>query len=266
MRLKDRTAIVTGAGGGMGLGISKCLTREGAAIVATDIDGDRAQATADQLESEGATAVAIAADITDESACQALVAQAIERCGTIDILVNNAGHFGTIVGAPFTNFTGEEWDSNYDIHVKGPFFLCKAIAPHMIERRYGKIINISSAAAKRDPTFLPTYAAAKNAMLSLTRLTAKDLGPHNITVNAVCPGFVWTNFWHTLAPKIAEVDPTYAGKSAREVFDLFIANSTPMQREQTPEDIGNMVAFLASDEARNVTGQTINVSGGMVLD
>ena len=266
MRLKDRTAIVTGAGGGMGLGISKCLTREGAAIVATDIDGDRAQATADQLESEGATAVAITADITDESACEDLVAQTIERFGAIDILVNNAGHFGTIVGAPFTNFTGEEWDSNYDIHVKAPFFLCKAIAPHMIERRYGKIINISSAAAKRDPTFLPTYAAAKNAMLSLTRLTAKDLGPHNITVNAVCPGFVWTNFWHTLAPKIAEVDPTYAGKSAREVFDLFIANSTPMQREQTPEDIGNMVAFLASDEARNVTGQTINVSGGMVLD
>ena len=266
MRLKDRTAIVTGAGGGMGLGIAKCLTREGADIVATDIDGDRAQATADQLESEGATAVAIAADITDESACQDLVAQAIDRFGAIDILVNNAGHFGTIVGAPFTNFTGEEWDSNYDIHVKGPFFLCKAISPHMIERRYGKIINISSAAAKRDPTFLPTYAAAKNAMLSLTRLTAKDLGPHNITVNAVCPGFVWTNFWHTLAPKITEVDPTYAGKSAREVFDLFIANSTPMQREQSPEDIGNMVAFLASEEARNVTGQTINVSGGMVMD
>ena len=215
MRLKDRNAIVTGAGGGMGLGISQCLTREGAAIVATDIDGGRAQATADQLGSEGATAIAIAADITDESACRDLVSQAIERFGAIDILVNNAGHFGTIVGAPFTNFTGEEWDSNYDIHVKGPFFLCKAIAPHMIERRYGRIVNISSAAARRDPTFLPTYAAAKNAMLSLTRLTAKDLGPHNITVNAVLPGFVWTNFWHTLAPKLAEVDPAYAGKTPR---------------------------------------------------
>ena len=176
MRLKDRTAIVTGAGGGMGLGISNCLAREGAAIAATDIDADRAQATADKLKSEGATAIAIAADITDESACQDLVAQAIERLGHIDILVNNAGHFGTIVGAPFTNFTGEEWDINYDVHVKGPFFLCKALAPHMIERRYGKIVNISSAAARRDPTFLPTYAAAKNAMLSLTRLTAKDLG------------------------------------------------------------------------------------------
>ena len=266
MRLAEKTAIVTGAGGGMGMGISTCLAREGATIVASDIDLDRARATVEELEATGATAWAIASDITDESACDNLARQAIERFGQVDILVNNAGHFGSIVGGPFTNFTGEEWDSNFAVHVTGPFFLCKAIAPHMIERRFGKIINISSAAARRDPTFLPAYAAAKNAMLSLTRLTAKDLGPHNINVNAVCPGFVWTNFWHKLAPMLAESEPAVKGKSAREVFDHFIANSTPLQREQTAEDIGNMVTFLASEESRNVTGQTMHVNGGMVMD
>ena len=103
-------------------------------------------------------------------------------------------------------------------------------------------------------------------MLCLTWPTAKNLGPDNITVKEVCPGFVLTNFWHILAQKLAEVDPAYARKGAREVFDLFIAYSTPMQRAQSPQDIRNVVSLPASDEARNVTGQTINVSGGMVLD
>lgn len=266
MRLKDKVAVVTGAGGGMGIGISSCLAREGATIVASDINKDKIQVTIDELQIKDTVIHAITADITNESECQDLVKQVIDQFSKVDILVNNAGHFGSVVGGPFTNFTGKEWDSNFEIHVKGPFYLCKAIAPHMISQRYGKIVNISSGAAKRDPTFLPAYAAAKNAMLSLTRLTAKDLGPYNINVNAVCPGFVWTNFWHTLAPKLAESDSSLTNKSAREVFDHFIANSTPLQREQSAEDIGNMVAFLASEEARNVTGQTIHVNGGMVMD
>ncbi len=133
--------------------------RNSPVLVLIELSGGRAQATADQLESEAATAIAIGADITDESACQDLVSESIERLGAIDILVNNAGHFGSIVGSPFTNFTGEEWDSNYDIHVKGPFFLCKALAPHMIERRYGRIVNISSAAEETFVRLLDPYAS-----------------------------------------------------------------------------------------------------------
>ena len=166
---------------------------------------------------------------------------------------------------PFTTLTEADWDDNYAVNVKGPFFLCKAIAPHMMERNYGKIVNISSIAAKRDPQMLQAYAAAKNAVLSLTRMVAKDLGPRNINVNAVCPGLVWTRFWHRLAPLVARDNPDYVGLEPRALFEKWVVRNTPLQREQTPEDIGNLVAFLASEEARNITGQAIHVDGGAAM-
>ena len=126
----------------------------------------------------------------------------------------------------------------------------------MKERKYGKIINISSVAAKRDPIFVAAYGAAKNGVLTLTRVVAKDLGPHNVNVNAICPGFVWTNFWERLGPQLAEADPSYAGLDARGVFDRLVTASTPLGREQSPEDIGNLVVFLSSEESRNITGQS----------
>ena len=135
----------------------------------------------------------------------------------------------------------------------------------MKERKYGKIINISSVAAKRDPIFVAAYGAAKNSLLTLTRVVAKDLGPHNVNVNAICPGFVWTNFWERLGPQLAEADPTYAGLDARGVFDRLVTASTPLGREQSPQDIGNLVVFLSSEESRNITGQSICVDGGIAM-
>ena len=190
----------------------------------------------------------------------------LEEFGRIDILVNNAGHFGDRLGLPFTNQTEEEWDDNYTINVKGPFFLCKAVAPHMMERRSGKIINISSIAAKRDPQIVPAYAAGKNALLTLTRIVAKDLAPYNVNVNAICPGMVWGHFWKRLAPLVAAGEPSFAGMEPRELFEAWFHKSTPLQREQTPEDIGKLAAFLASEDARNITGQTIHVDGGAAMN
>ena len=265
MRLKDRVAIVTGGGGGIGGGISMCLAREGADIVLADINLEAAQARAAELEKTGRRSHAVESDITREEDCRQLVAEALDAFGQIDILVNNAGHFGERLGLPFTNQTEADWDENFAVNVKGPFFLCKAVASNMIERRYGKIINISSVAAKRDPQMLPDYAAAKNAVLTLTRTVAKDLGPHNINVNAICPGFLWTSFWHRLAPLIVKEDPAYAGMEPRELFDAWVKANTPLKREQTPEDIGNLIVFLSSEESRNITGQTINVDGGVAM-
>ena len=264
MRLHDRVAIVTGGGGGMGRGICACLTREGAHVVVADVDLDRARQTAAAAEQAGRRGLAVTCDVTDEAACTALVQQALEAFGQVDIVVNNAGHFGANLALPFTNLTEEDWDSNFAVNVKGPFFLCKAVAAHMMERRYGKIVNISSISAKRDPVFVPPYAAAKNALLNLTRIVAKELGPFNVNVNAVLPGLVWTPFWQRLAPMLVAQDPARAGQEPRAVFED-VAGSAVLGRPQTPEDVGNLVAFLSSEEARNITGQSIHVDGGIAM-
>jgi len=249
----------------MGSGICMCLAKAGADIVVSDVNLEAAQRCVKEIQQAGRRGGAVRSDVTKEADCKTLIEDAIKAFGRLDILVNNAGHFGERLGLPFTNQTEAEWDENYAVNVKGPFFLCKAIAPHMMERKFGKIINISSIAAKRDPQIVPAYAAAKNALLNLTRLVAKDLGPHNINVNAVCPGLVWTPFWHNLAPLISQSEPAYAGLEPRALFEEWVKRNTPMQREQTPEDIGNLVVFLASEEARNITGQAINVDGGIAM-
>ena len=263
MRLHDKVAIVTGGGGGMGRGICACLTREGADVVVSDLDLERARETVAAAEQAGRRGLAVKGDVTSEDDCAAVVRQALEAFGQVDIVVNNAGHFGSKLSAPFTTLTGEDWDENFAVNVKGPFFVCKAVAGHMMERRSGKIVNISSISAKRDPVFLPAYAAAKNALLNLTRVVAKDLGPYNVNVNAVLPGLVWTPFWERLAPMLAAQDPNDT-REPRAVFDE-IAGGAVLGRPQTPEDVGNLVAFLASEEARNITGQAIHVDGGIAM-
>ena len=263
MRLHDRVAIVTGGGGGMGGGIAMCLVREGARIVVSDVNLEGARACVREIEGAGGRALAVQSDVTSEADCKSLVDESIGEFGQIDIVVNNAGHFGERVGV--ANQTAAEWDDNWGVNVKGPFYLTRAVTTHMAERKFGKIVNISSVAAKRDPTFAPAYAASKNALLTLTRVFAKELAPHNINVNAICPGFVWTTFWERLAPMLAETDASLEGMGARTIFVKFVTGNIPLGREQSPEDVGNLVAFLCSEEARQITGQTINVDGGVAM-
>ena len=262
MRLKENIAIITGGGGGIGTGIAACLAREGADIVIADLRLEAAQETVRQVEAVGRRGLAVVSDVTDESDCRDLIAESIATFGHIDIVVNNAGHFGGPLGGPVLAHTNSEWEEQFGMHVMAPLSLCRAVSNHMVGRKRGKIINISSIAARRDPLFVPAYAAAKNALLSVTRLLAKDLGPHNINVNAICPGMLWTGFWHEMAAELAKSDAAYAGMKPREIFEKFVQGAIPMQREQSPEDIGNLVAFLSSEEARNISGQTICVDGG----
>ena len=184
MRLQDRVAVVTGGEGGIGSGICLALARDGADVVVSDIDVEAAERCASQVREQGRGSLVVRADVTLAQDCLDLMEAGLKAFGKIDILVNNAGLFGRRIGMPFTNQEEEDWDNCYRVNVKGPFLLSKAVAPHMMERRYGKIINISSIAARRDAQILPDYTAAKNAVLSLTRVSAKDLAPYNVNVDA----------------------------------------------------------------------------------
>jgi len=145
------------------------------------------------------------------------------------------------------------------------FLTCKAVTPYFLERKAGRIINIASIAGPLAAVTMPAYSVAKQGVITFTRVVAKELAPHRITVNAICPGVLYTEFWQKLAQHIADTNPAFKGMTARQVFEKRVTDIVPMKCEQTPEDIGNAAVFLASDEARYITGQALMVDGGCVM-
>jgi NAD(P)-dependent dehydrogenase (short-subunit alcohol dehydrogenase family) len=256
MRLKDKTAIVTGGGGGIGRGIVRAFAREGARTCVMDITEEVAWRGAKEA---GEGALALGVDVTKEADVARAVRTAIERLGRVDILVNCHGRPSRLMGNPVDRLTLEEWNEVFAVNAAGVFLMCRAIAPHMRERRYGKVINIASMAARRANENVPHYCAAKAACLSFTLSFAKEMAKHNVNVNAINPGLLWTDFWERGHGVIIGLD---TDKSPREVFDAFVKSAVPLGREQTPDDVGHMAVYLASDESRNVTGQGLMLAGG----
>ena len=263
MRLSGKAAIVTGGGSGIGRGIVLALAREGADVAIPDIQATNAEKVAVEVQALGRKSFAMKTDVTSSADVKAMVDRARETFGRVDILVNNAG-MAAPPGMPFTNNTEEDWDKTFAVNTKSVFLTCKAIAPYFIERKAGRIINIASIAGPLSALTMPPYSVAKQGVITFTRVIAKELAPHGITVNAICPGVLWTAFWEKLAAHIAETNPAFKGMTARQVFEKRVGDIVPMKCEQTPEDIGNCAAFLASDDARYITGQSINVDGGCV--
>ena len=263
MRLAGKVAVVTGGGSGIGRGIVLALAREGADVAIPDIQVMNAEKVAEEVKGLGRTSFAMKTDVTSSADVKGMVDRAKDVLGKIDILVNNAG-MAAPPGMPFTNNTEEDWDRTFAVNTKSVFLTSKAIAPYFIERKAGRIINIASIAGPLSALTMPPYSVAKQGVITFTRVVAKELAPHGITVNAICPGVLWTAFWEKLAAHIAATNPAFAGMTARQVFDKRVADVVPMKCEQTPEDIGNCAAFLASEEARYITGQSINVDGGCV--
>src|SRR5262245_32837921 len=264
MRLENKLAVVTGGGSGIGEGIVMCMAREGANVAIPDIQEGNAQHVAREVGKLGRRALAMRCDVTKATDVQAALDRVRAELGPIDILVNNAG-MASSPGMPFTNNSEEDWDRTYAVNLKSVFLCCKAIAPHFIERRAGRIINIASIAGPLAALTMPPYSVAKGGVITFTRVIAKELAPYGVTVNAICPGVLWTAFWEGLAKYIADTNPAFSGMTARQVFDKRVADVIPMKREQTPEDIGWAAVFLASDQARNITGQALNVDGGSVM-
>jgi meso-butanediol dehydrogenase/(S,S)-butanediol dehydrogenase/diacetyl reductase len=264
MRLAGKVAMVTGGGSGIGRGIALAMAREGADISIPDIQPINAEKVAEEVKALGRKAVAMKADVTSAADVKSMVDRTRDALGKVDILVNNAG-MASRPGMPFTNNTEEDWDRTFAVNTKSVFLTCKALAPYFIERRAGRIINIASIAGPLSATTMPAYSVAKEGVITFTRVVAKELAPHRVTVNAICPGVLYTEFWQKLAAHIAETNPAFKGMTPREVFEKRVSDIVPMKCEQTPDDIGWAAVFLASDEARYITGQALMVDGGCVM-
>ena len=264
MRLTGKVAMVTGGGTGIGRAIALAMAREGADILVPDIQLANAEAVVREVRALGRTAVAQQVDVTKESQIQTAIREGIRACGQIDILVNNAG-VNPGLGLPFTRQVEADWDKVFDVNVKSVFFTCKAIAPHFMERRAGKIVNIASIAGPLSSTTMPSYSVSKMGIITFTKIVAKELAPYNVNVTAICPGILYTDMWKKIGEVIRETNPAYADLTPRQMFEKRVEEWIPMKREQTPEDIGHAAVFLASEEARNITGQALMVDGGVVM-
>ena len=264
MRLAGKVAVVTGGGAGIGRAIALAMAREGAQLLIADIQRQAAEAVVREVESLGGKGAALTTDVSREAQVQQMLGDGIRRYGRIDILVNNAGIVPGL-GLPFTRQVEADWDAVFNVNMKSVFFACKAIAPHFMERRSGTIVNVSSIAGPLSSQTMPSYSVAKMGVITFTKIVAKDLAGYGVNVNAVCPGLLYTDMWKKIGDVIRETNLTYANMEPRQMFERRVQEWVPMKREQTPEDIGHAAVFLASEEARNITGQVLMVDGGIVM-
>jgi len=260
--LNGQVAIITGAGSGIGQAIARRLSQEGAAVVTADLNRDAAAKLIEELKGSGRQGIAVEMNVTVKKDAERTVKQCLENFGQVDILVNNAGagSLGLIV-----NQKEEDWERPIQVNLKGTFLCSQAAAREMIPRKKGRIVNISSVSGKTGEEFIGPYCASKFGVIGLTQALAKELARYSINVNAVCPGYIWTPMWTEMAKWFQENFPSLEGKSPQEIFENRVKSVTPLRRPQTPEDIANLVAFLVSDQAQNITGQAINVDGGAVM-
>lgn len=258
MKLENRVAIITGGGGGIGRAIALRFAREGAIVVVAGPTEEKVTAVAKEIHGAGARGLAVHTDVADEASVKRMVSAALSEYRQIDILVNNAGIAGPTALVP--KITREEWDHTLAVNVTGAFLCAKHALPHMIERSSGCIINITSIAGLQAYAFRSPYCASKWAMIGLTQTLAEEAGRYNITANAIAPGPV-------RGPRIERVIRSRAEEMKlpyEEVVRQYV-EPTALKRMVEEDDIAAMALFLASDEGRNITGETLNISGGYRL-
>lgn len=259
MLLANKVAIITGGAMGMGRSMALKFAEEGCCSVIADINETEGKKTAEEVSQKGRECLFVKCDITDIRQIKPMVDQVIRKFGKVDILVNNAGGIPKDLkggGGTIDNITEEQWDKVLALNLKGYVLCCKAVVPHMKEKRYGKIINISSMGVFVPPGPSVDYHSAKAGVLGMTYNLAFELAPYNINVNAILPGPVRTAFWDPVTRGVADKDAYFAKIAKIQV---------PLQRIGTPEDIAGAALFLASELSSYITGAAIPVAGGIPL-
>jgi 2-hydroxycyclohexanecarboxyl-CoA dehydrogenase len=252
MKLRGKTALVTGGGRGIGRAIALALAQEGAQVAVLDILADNAAAVAREIEATGVKALALPADLTKRAQVERAIADALAQFGQIDVLVNNAGWDRLEM---FLDSEEETWDKIIAINFKALLYVCKATLPSMVARGQGKVISIASDAGRVGSTGEAVYAGTKGAIIAFSKTLAREMARHKITVNVVCPGLTET----PLLQGIREQSP-----KTEKVIEA-VTRAIPLGRVGQPEDIAGAVVYLASPAADFVTGQTLSVSGGLTM-
>lgn len=248
MRLKDRVAIITGAGRGIGLAVAQAFAREGARVALCDVKASFLDDALSAIQALGGEALAFEMDVTVRAQIDDVVQQVLEQWGRLDILVNNAGIYEVL---PIEEITEEKWDRLLAVNLKGAFLCSQAVIPVMKRQGSGRIVNMASSAGKSGALLAGAhYSVSKAGVMCLAKQLARELGPYGITANAVAPGRIDTPMIHTVSD---------------EENDAF-SQRTPLGRLGTAEDVANAVLFLASDEASFITGEVMDVNGGLLID
>ncbi len=250
--LDGRVAVVTGGANGIGLGICECMSEQGATVVVADIVADAAEAAAAKLPGP---ATAVTTDVSSADSVAALADAVKSEHGKLDILVNNAG-----VGpepTPIVELSEEEWDRVMNINARGVFLVSRALVPMLVASEAGRLINISSIVGQSGFALVSQYVASKFAVTGITQCLAHELAPEGVTVNSIHPGILETE----LHSNVVRLFSAIQGQSEEATWDWF-KERIPLSRFQTPRDVGEMAAFLASDRAKNLTGAAFNVDGG----
>ncbi|MCH7908025.1 MAG: SDR family oxidoreductase [Candidatus Hydrogenedentes bacterium] len=266
MKLEGRVAIVTGGGQGIGRGIVQCLAEEGADVAILTKSGSSGEKAAEEVKGLGVKALSIKADVTNENDVKRAVQETLDTFGKIDILVNSVGG-GSVGIARFLDLKGPEWDETFALNVKSAVHTCRAVVPHFLKQGSGRIVNLSSIGGKKASVMNAPYGSTKAAVIYFTKALAMELGSQHINVNCICPGGVFTpTFAKLIDDHMIRPDAKEKGMTPRQFFDKFIIASSPFKREITPEDIGRATVFLVSEDAKNITGQTLNITAGTAID
>lgn len=258
-RFEGQVVVVTGASRGIGEGIALRFAQEGATVIVAANEAAVHEAAERIRSATGAEVLSLVVDVTDRGQVEALYERTVADFGRVDVSVQNAG---VITIKPFDQLTEEEWDLVLDVNAKGVFLCCQAAAKQMLRQGSGRLINTGSGQSRDGFIYTPHYAASKMGVVGITQSLAKELATRGITVNAFCPGIIETEMWKYNDKAWGELLGDY---KEGELIDEWVESNIPMKRAGTPDDVAGLVLFLASEDAAYITGQTINVDGGLIM-